>query len=227
MFEELSARLGITFKDANLLRQALTHRSYLNEHPQLKLAHNERLEFLGDAVLELIVTDYLYRHYPAQAEGELTMYRAALVNADTLGLLAEKLGLNDYLQLSKGEKKDTGRGRLMILANAMEALIGAIYLDSGYEAALQLVSRELLPQLPKILEERLWQDAKSKLQEEAQSRDGQTPDYRLLDEAGPDHNKTFTIGLFIGERLVATGSGSSKQRAEQEAARQALLIYAA
>jgi ribonuclease-3 len=210
------------FKNNELLKQALLHRSYLNEHPEIKLDHNERLEFLGDAVLELVVTDYLYHKYPNRDEGELTAYRAALVNAETLGTVAAELGVNDHLLLSRGEAKDNGRARQVILANTFEAIVGAMYLDQGYAAAQIFIGKYLLPLTDEIVAKKLWVDAKSYFQEQAQELRDITPTYKVLSELGPDHDKVFTVGLYLGSELVAKGQGPSKQRAEQEAARAGL-----
>ena len=218
-FEEA---IGLKFKDASLLRQAFLHRSYLNEHRDVKMDHNERLEFLGDAVLEIIVTDYLFRRYPDKAEGELTAIRSALVNAITLSEVAGKLEMNDYLLLSRGEAKDMGRARQYILANTFESLIGAIYLDQGYAAANDFISKQVFPLTDEIVEKVLWQDAKSLFQEKAQENNGHTPSYNVLSETGPDHNKRFVVGLYIGQELVAEGDGHSKQEAEQAAAQAGL-----
>lgn len=213
---------GLSFDDHSLLLQAFTHRSYLNEHREIAAEHNERLEFLGDAVLELIVTDFLFRKFPAGTEGDLTAYRAALVNTTTLSSVAARLSLNDFLFLSRGEAKDTGRARQYILANTFEALVGALYLDQGYEAARAFVAESLLPLTDEIIAEGRWQDAKSAFQERAQEKTGATPLYRTLKEEGPDHEKEFTVGVFLRDELVAEGRGPSKQDAEQEAARAAL-----
>lgn len=206
------------FKDPNLLRQAFTHRSYLNEHPESGTAHNERLEFLGDAVLELLSTEYLFQHYPEASEGEMTTYRAALVNTDTLAQVALEAGMNDFLLLSRGEARDTGRARQTILADTFESVLGAMYLDQGYVAVKSFLEHYLFPKTDEIVREALWQDAKSFFQEKAQAEYNTTPNYKLLDSSGPDHDKVFTVGLYLGEELVAEGSGPSKQRAEQEAA---------
>ena len=221
-FIPLQTKLGLAFKTPSLLEQALTHRSYLNEHPELKRDHNERLEYLGDAVLELAVTEFLYDKYPERSEGELTAFRAALVNAETLSALAAELELNNFLLLSRGEARDSGRARQTILANTVEAIIGAIYLDAGYQAARQFIAQYLLPRTDEIVAKNLWQDAKSYFQERAQAERDVTPTYKLLGSVGPDHNKKFTVGLYLGATLVAQGSGPSKQRAEQEAARAGL-----
>lgn len=221
-FSKFEKIIGITFKNKDILRQAFTHRSYLNEHRDSELVHNERLEFLGDAVLELIVTEYLYSKYPDNNEGELTAYRSALVNAITLSDAASKIGINDFLLLSKGEAKDTGRARQIILANAIEALIGAIFLDQGYEIAKYFISNNIFNLIEKIIEEKTWLDAKSKFQEQAQDHEAITPQYKTIKEEGPDHDKHFTVGVFLGKNKVAEGSGKSKQEAEQVAADNAL-----
>ncbi len=216
-----AARLGLTFSDLDLLAEALTHRSYLNEHKAAK-AHNERLEFLGDAVLELSTTHFLFEKFPQKPEGDLTAYRAALVNTYSLAETAEALGLNDMLLLSKGEARDTGRARQIILANAFEAVLGALYLDQGYEAANAFVEEHLCPKIDDIVAKRAWQDAKSRFQELAQEKRGFTPTYKTLSEEGPDHDKKFTVGVYVGSDEVARGEGKSKQEAEQAAAAAAL-----
>lgn len=218
---ELQKKIGIEFKNTDILLQALTHRSYLNENTSWPLEHNERLEFLGDAVLELVVTDYLYKNYP-NPEGELTNWRAAIVNAVILSKISAKFDLNDYILLSRGEAKDTGRARQFILANAIEALIGAIYLDQGYEVAEKFINRFVIVELPNIIEQNLYRDPKSKLQEEAQERVGVTPTYEVLKEWGPDHARNFEVGVFLGQELAGQGSGLSKQEAQQMAAEDAL-----
>ena len=219
--EEHAQALGLSFNNIELLTEALTHRSYLNENKTAD-KHNERLEFLGDAVLELASTHFLFNKFPFKPEGDLTAYRAALVNTVSLAESAKLLGLNDMLQLSKGEAKDTGRARDIILANAYEAVLGALYLDQGYEAAEQFVARTLYPKIDSIIENRAYQDAKSRFQEVAQDKKGTTPAYRTLSEEGPDHDKKFTVGAFIGEAKIAEGEGKSKQEAEQSAAQAAL-----
>ena len=220
-FEEIS---GIIFKNKELLRRAFTHRSYLNENRGSESSHNERLEFLGDAVLELMVTEYLFEKYPDSTEGDLTAYRAALVNAITLSEAAQKININDFLLLSKGEAKDTGKARQYILANTMEAVIGAIYLDQGYDASKYFISKNLFHLIDKIIAEQSWIDAKSKFQEKAQEKDGETPLYKTMKEEGPDHDKRFTIGVYLGKELIAEGEGQSKQEAEQVAAKRALEV---
>jgi len=215
-FEEI---IGISFKDKVLLRQAFTHRSYINENRSIKSGHNERLEFLGDAVLELVITHYLYDLYPGKTEGDLTSIRSALVNAQTCSAIAGEIEINDFLLLSRGETKDTGRARQYILANALEAVIGAIYLDQGYEKAKEFIYRFITPLTDTIIKQGLWMDAKSRFQEKAQEVEGITPSYKTLKEVGPDHDKKFTVGVFLGSNVVAQGEGDSKQAAEQEAAR--------
>ena len=221
-FSTLEKKLGLKFKNKDLLVQAFCHRSYLNENPNFYLENNERLEFLGDAVLELVITEYLFQKYPKKSEGELTNWRAALVNAKILGETSKDLDFNDYLLLSKGETKELGKARQYILANSFEALVGAIYLDQGYKISQEFIEKKLVKKLPEIIKEGLFQDAKSRFQEEAQERAGVTPTYKVLEEWGPDHAKHFIIGVFIDKELIAKGEGSSKQEAEEEAAREAL-----
>ena len=221
-FRSFEDKIGLQFNDIQLLRQAFTHRSYLNEHRGEVQGHNERLEFLGDAVLELISTHFLYTEYPDKAEGELPAYRAALVNAVTLSEVANGLGMNDFHLLSKGEAKDTGRARQVLLANAFEAVVGAIYMDLGYDAAKEFITTHLFPKMDDIIKKRLWQDAKSTLQEKVQEHQGTTPHYSVMKETGPDHDKHFIVGVYAGSALLAQGEGRSKQEAEQSAARSAL-----
>ena len=223
-FDLLEKKSGLKFKNKDLLIQAFCHRSYLNEKPNFYLANNERLEFLGDAVLELVVTENIYQNYPEKSEGELTNWRAALVNAKFLGKLARDLDFNDFLLLSKGEAKELGKARLYILANTFEALIGAVYLDRGYKACQEFIKKHLIPKLPDILQKGAFKDAKSRFQEEAQERTGTTPSYKVLEEWGPDHAKHFIIGVFLDKELIAKGEGSSKQEAEEEAAKNALEV---
>ncbi len=220
--ERLEKVLGVTYRDRNHLLTAITHRSYLNEHREATQEHNERYEFLGDAVLELVVTDFLFRKYPEKPEGELTALRAALVNTVALADVASKLGVNDYLLLSKGEERDTGRARQYILANTFESLIGSLYLDQGYEAAQDFIARRLFERTDSIAEKRLWQDAKSRFQELAQDAVSITPSYETLSQTGPDHDRVFTVGAFLGNEKIAEGKGRSKQEAEQSAAVKAL-----
>ncbi len=216
-FDKLEKGLNQKFKNKSLLQQAFVHRSYLNEHPKCGLDHNERLEFLGDAVLELAVTKYLYENY-SNPEGELTTWRAALVNSKMLAETATRLEFNDCLLLSRGETKDVGRARQFILANTLEALVGAIYLDRGFEKAREFVEKHLIRELPAILEKKSYRDPKSRFQEEAQEKAGVTPTYEVLGESGPDHNKQFIVGVFLGEKLIAKGEGPSKQVAQEKAA---------
>ncbi len=221
-FKESAGKLGFTFKNIDLFREAVTHRSYLNENRAVATTHNERLEFLGDAVLELAATRFLFERYPNKPEGDLTAYRAALVNTYSLAGVAEGLGVNDMLLLSKGEAKDTGRARQIILANAFEAILGAVYLDQGYEAAEVFLAKHLFPKIDSVIEQRAYQDAKSRFQEMAQERYSITPSYKTLAEEGPDHDKKFTVAVYVGDREVAKGVGKSKQEAEQAAAHAAL-----
>jgi ribonuclease-3 len=223
-FKKFENNIGIIFNNKDILKQAFTHRSYLNEHRDLEIGHNERLEFLGDAVLELIVTEYLYTKYPDSNEGELTAFRSALVNAVTMADAASKIGMNDFLLLSKGESKDTGRARQIILANTIEARIGAIYLDQGYETAKYFISTNIFNLIEKIVEEKSWIDSKSKFQEQAQENESVTPLYKTLKEEGPDHDKKFTVGVYLGKEKIAEGEGKSKQDAEQVAAANALKV---
>ncbi len=224
-FDQLERMIGIEFKSKPLLLQAFTHRSYINEHKGENLAHNERLEYLGDAVLEMVVTDYLFNNFLDKDEGELTACRSAIVNTQNLSRVALSLGLNDFLLLSKGESKDIGRARLIILADTTESLIGAIYQDQGYESAKGFISKYILEtsDVKKIFKHKLWLDAKSRFQERAQDDCGNTPVYKLLKDTGPDHDKIFTIGVYLGTELIGSGSGPSKQEAEQAAAEDALM----
>lgn len=210
-------KIKIKFNNFPLLQQVFIHRSYLNENTGLGLNHNERLEFLGDAVLELIVTEYLYLNYD-NPEGELTNWRSALVRGEMLSKIASDLGINDLLYLSRGEGQSTGKSRQLILANAFEALIGAIYLDKGYKNAQKFINHCLIVHLNEILEKKLYKDAKSSLQELAQEKLSITPAYQVLSESGPDHAKNFNMGVYIGEKMIGQGSGNSKQAAEQQAA---------
>jgi ribonuclease III len=217
-FQSFAQQLSVPFNDLNLLIEALTHRSYLNEHRDYAGGQNERLEFLGDAVLELAATDFLFKKFPAKSEGELTSYRAALVNTVSLAQSAQTLGINEYLLLSKGEAKDTGRARDVILADAFEAIIGAIYLDAGYASAESFIAKNLFGKIDDVIAKGSYQDAKSRFQESAQEKRGETPRYETLSEVGPDHAKLFTVGVFIGDEEIARGEGTSKQEAEQSAA---------
>lgn len=219
---QLQKILNVTFADNKVLLSAVTHRSYLNEHREATWDHNERLEFLGDAVLELVVTDFLFAEYPDKPEGELTAIRAALVNTVSLSAASEKLGVNDFLLMSKGEAKDMGRARQYILANAFEACIGAIYIDQGYDAAKTFIAGRLFPKTEEIVRKRLWQDAKSRFQELAQEHASVTPTYETVGQSGPDHDRVFTVGVYLRQEKIAEGSGRSKQEAEQEAALKAV-----
>jgi len=223
-FSKFEKKLGLKFKNKDLLTQAFCHRSYLNENPSFHLENNERLEFLGDAVLELVVTEHLYQKYPKESEGELTNWRASLVNAKMLGELAGELEFNECLLLSRGESKELGKARQYILANTFEALIGSIYLDSGYKPCQEFIKKYLIKKLPEIIKKGLFKDAKSSFQEGAQERVGLTPTYKVLRESGPDHARHFVIGVFLGKELIAEGEGFSKQEAEDEAAKNALEI---
>jgi ribonuclease III len=226
MLNELAERLGVSFRNIEILQQAVTHRSYLNEHREYKLPHNERLEFLGDAVLELIVTEFLFQNYP-NPEGELTNWRAALVNGEMLARISKKLEVEKFLLMSKGEEKDRGRARQYILANAFEAIVGAIYIDqseNGYAEAKKFIEKNVLSELNDIIANKTYLDPKSRFQEAAQEKVGVTPSYRVLEESGPDHNKKFIVGVYLDAELVAEGEGSSKQEAQREAASRALEV---
>lgn len=223
-FKKFEEKVGIEFNDKSLLKQAFIHRSYINENPNVGLDHNERLEFLGDAVLELVVTDYLYKKFPGCNEGELTAYRSALVNAVIISEIAQKVGMNDFLLLSKGESKDMGKARMYILANTFESFVGAVFLDSGYLVAQEFITKNLLPKTDEIVSKKLWRDAKSFVQEKAQEYLGVTPAYKVVKEAGPDHDKHFTIGVYFGADFITQGTGKSKQEAEQSAAHNAIVL---
>ena len=216
--------LGFEFENIDLLVTALTHRSYVNEHRKSVSEHNERLEFLGDAVLELVVTDFLFRNY-SEAEGILTSWRAALVRTESIGEAGRKLGYEPLIRMSRGEKQGSDRARLQILANAFEALIGAIYLERGYDDAAVFISKHISSTLDGILQEDSWRDPKAHLKEVMQRVDGVTPRYVVLEEVGPDHDKVFTLGVYAADRLVSKGVGPSKQAAQQEAAKAALKTY--
>lgn len=225
--EALEKNIGFTFKNKDLLTEALTHRSYLNEDPRWPLPHNERLEYLGDAVLELVVSDALFRKFPTQPEGRLTVLRAALVNYQILAKVAERIGLDDFIYMSRGEKKDIGKAREVILANAMEALIGAIYLDKGIDPAHKFIDAFVMTNLDEVLKTKSYKDAKSELQELVQERFKLTPTYRLVTEEGPAHRRVFTMGVYFGDKMIAQGEGASKQDAEIDAAKNALKKYKA
>lgn len=221
-FSEFEKKIGINFKNQTLLKEAFTHRSYLNENPSWPIPHNERLEFLGDAVLELAVTEHLFERFPQKPEGELTSLRAALVNANMLSEIAQDVGLNGYLLLSRGEAKDLGRARQYILANTFEALVGAIYLDQSYEATKKFITKNVLSRTDEVISKKLFRDPKSLFQERAQEAVGVTPFYEVLKEWGPDHNKHFVVGVYLEKELVAEGEGASKQEAEMRSAEAAL-----
>ncbi len=223
-FSLLEKNINLKFKNKDLLIQAFVHRSFLNEHPKFRLFHNERLEFLGDAVLELVVTEYLFKKYPKNPEGEMTIWRAALVNAKMLAKIAKRLGFNSFLLLSSGEQKEEGKARQYILANTMEAFIGALYLDQGINACKKFIKKNILKELPSIIKKGLYKDAKSFFQEQSQDKTGITPVYKTIKEWGPDHAKHFIVGVFLGDKMVAEGEGSSKQEAEEKAAQKALDI---
>lgn len=217
-------KLAVDFQNPDLLLTAFTHRSYLNEHRSTVKEHNERLEFLGDAVLELVVTEYLYSNF-REPEGILTNWRSSLVRTESISAAASKYGFEPLLRLSRGEKRGTDRARAQILANAFEAVIGAIYLDQGYEAAKRFITESILSTFDKILADGTWMDPKSHLQEIAQSRDGATPVYKVINEQGPDHDKTFTVGVYVNSVLRGSGEGPSKQAGQQKAAEKALEYY--
>lgn len=217
-------KLGIEFSNINLLVDAFTHRSYINEHKKSASVHNERLEFLGDAILELVVTDYLFRKFD-EPEGTLTAWRSALVRTESIGAAGRRVGYEPLMRMSRGEKQGSERSREQILANAFEALIGAIYLEKGYQTVKEFIEKHIISTLPQILKSGSWRDPKSYIQEIMQRVDGLTPSYKLLEEEGPDHDKVFTIGLYREDELISQGKGSSKQAAQQEAAKKAIEIY--
>lgn len=218
----LQKLIAVEFRDPQILLSAVTHRSYLNEHREATWEHNERLEFLGDAVLELVVTDFLFKKYPEKPEGDLTAIRAALVNTNSLAAVSEQLGVNKYLLMSKGEAKDEGRARQYILANVFEACIGAMYIDSGYDTARDFIAARLFAATDDIVKKRLWQDAKSRFQELSQEKASITPTYDTISQDGPDHDRIFTVGVFLRHEKVGEGKGRSKQEAEQQAAQAAI-----
>lgn len=221
--EEFQKHINVVFRNKTLLEQAFIHRSYINENPRSGFSHNERLEFLGDAVLELIVTEFLYKKFPDHNEGDLTAYRSALVNAVTLGDVAEGLLFNDMMKLSKGEAKDVTRARSSILADAYEALVGALYLDQGYDITKEFITRTVLQKTEEIIKKGLHKDAKSFVQEKSQDLFGVTPVYKVVSEEGPDHDKRFTVGIYFADECIAEGEGKSKQEAETSAARNTLV----
>lgn len=221
----LEKKLGITFKNKDLLTESLTHRSYLNEFPKWHLPHNERLEYLGDAVLELLVSEELFDKFPEEPEGQLTVLRAALVNYQILARVAETVGLQDFILMSRGERKDTGRAREVILANAIEAVIGAMYVDQGLEKVRAFVKAHVMNNLDQVLATKSYKDAKSELQEIVQEKLKITPTYSVMDESGPAHRRIFKMGVYFGEKFIAEATGPSKQEAELEAAKNALKKY--
>ena len=223
--KDFEIKLGVSFHNADILKEALTHRSYLNEHQDWPSHHNERLEYLGDAVLELIITEYLFARFPDFQEGHLTSLRASLVNYQMLARVAREISLEKFLYLSKGEARDFGKAREVILANAVEALFGALYVDQGYDAVKALVLRTVTPHLEEVIEKQLFRDPKSLLQEYVQDKHKTTPVYRVLKEEGPDHQKIFSVGVFIQNEELAHAQGSSKQEAEIKAAEAALAIF--
>ena len=223
-FGGFEKKLNLKFKNKDLLIQAFVHRSFLNENPDFKLSDNERLEFLGDAVLEQVVTEYLFRTYPQETEGKMTSWRAALVNSKILARIAQDLGFNDFLLLSQGELKEIGKARQYILADTFEAFMGSLYLDQGLNSCKDFIKKHLLKKLPHIIKAGLFRDAKSCFQEQAQERVGATPTYDVLKEWGPDHVKHFIVGVFLGKDLIAKGEGFSKQEAEEKAAKEGLKV---
>lgn len=212
------------FNDLDLLIAAFTHRSYLNEHKSTAKEHNERLEFLGDAVLELVVTEHLYNNFK-EPEGVLTNWRSALVRTESISAAADREGFEPMLRLSRGEKRGSERARQQILANCYEAVVGALYLDKGYSAAKEFIDRTLMPTLDQILQNGTWLDPKSRLQEMVQSQEGFTPIYKVIQEEGPDHDKLFVVGVYVNDKLKGKGEGPSKQAAQVEAATEALKNY--
>ena len=222
---KLEGKIGIKFKNEDLLTEALTHRSYLNEYPKWKLPHNERMEYLGDAVLELLVTEELFAKFPTYPEGQLTVLRAALVNYQILARVADSLGLQNFILMSRGEKKDTGKAREVILANAIEAVIGAMYLDQGFDKVRPFVKKFVMSNLDDVVKTKSYKDSKSELQEVVQERLKLTPTYSVLDESGPAHRRIFKMAVYFGGKLMADGTGASKQEAELEAAKNALKKY--
>ncbi len=219
---DLEKLLEVKFNNKNFLKEAITHRSFINENPSWPVSQNERLEYLGDAVLELVVTEFLFNRYPNYNEGQLTCFRAALVNFEMLNRVAKRIGLEKYVLVSKGELRDSGRAKNVILANAVEALFGAVYIDQGYDVARRLIEKIILVHIDEVIKKELFRDPKSMLQEIIQERLKLTPTYKALKEEGPDHRKKFLVGVFFDEKKVATGSGLSKHEAETHAAKKAL-----
>lgn len=221
-YSAFEQKLNIEFQNKSLLQQAFIHRSYINEHKGTDLEHNERLEFLGDAVLELVVTDFLFEKYPDVAEGRLTAYRSALVRTESISAAARAMGMNDLLMLSKGESRDEGKARDYILANTFESFVGAVYLDRGYDAARSIIKDALFDTIEEIIAEGSWRDAKSYVQEKAQEIYAETPRYELVSSEGPDHDKNFVMAIYFGDKEIAEGAGNSKQKAQQDAAQKAI-----
>lgn len=221
-YQQFQSKLGISFNDPKLLQQAFIHRSYINENKEVGLEHNERLEFLGDAVLELVITDFLYHEYPCVDEGVLTAYRSSLVRTESISQAARDMGMNELLLLSKGESRDEGKARNYILANTFESFIGAVYLDLGYQTARTIIANTLFGNIKQVIADGSWKDDKSRFQEFAQEHFGETPIYNLVSAHGPDHDKVFTIAVFVGDKKIALGKGKSKQKAQQDAASKAL-----
>ena len=215
---------GLSFNNEGLLKQAFVHRSYINENKDLGMDHNERLEFLGDAVLELVVTDFLYSEYPGVDEGMLTAYRSSLVRTESISVAARGMGMNELLLLSKGESRDEGKARDYILANTFEAFVGAVYLDLGYDSARDVIADVLFENIQQVIEDGSWKDPKSHFQEFAQEAHSETPRYELISAVGPDHDKEFVMAVFIGNKKIAEGKGNSKQKAQQDAAQKALVV---
>lgn len=221
-YSNFEKKFNLNFKNKSLLEQAFIHRSYINENKGLDLDHNERLEFLGDAVLELVVTKFLFEKYPKTKEGVLTAYRSSLVRTESISAAARKMGMNDLLKLSKGESRDEGKARDYILANTFEAFIGAVYLDQGYNAAKEIIANTLFGNIEQVIEEGTWKDAKSHVQELSQEHYGETPRYELISAVGPDHDKHFAMAIYFGDKKIAEGEGNSKQKSQQDAATNAL-----
>lgn len=221
---EFEKKFNLTFSDKSLLQQAFIHRSYINENKGLDLEHNERLEFLGDAVLELVITNFLFKKYPNTKEGVLTAYRSALVRTESISAAAREMGMNDLLKLSNGESRDEGKARDYILANTFEAFIGAVYLDSGYDEAKRIIADILFDNIEEVIKTGSWKDHKSYVQEMAQEYYSETPRYEVISSSGPDHDKHFVIAIYFGDKKIAEGEGNSKQKAQQDAAKKAIDI---
>ncbi len=221
-YTDFEKRFDLDFKDKTLLQQAFIHRSYINENKNLDLEHNERLEFLGDAVLELVVTKFLFKKYPETKEGVLTAYRSSLVRTESISTAARGMGMNELLRLSKGESKDEGKARDYILANTFEAFIGAVYLDQGYDEARRIIADALFDNIDEVIKTGSWKDHKSYVQEMSQEHYSETPHYEVISATGPDHDKQFVIAIYFGDKKIAEGEGNSKQKAQQDAAHRAL-----